>query len=336
MLNGKSLLITGGTGSFGQAFVRSTLEKYPRMNRMVIFSRDEFKQSEMMKVFPPEKYRQLRYFLGDVRDRERLTRALTGINYVIHAAALKQVTAAEYNPIEFVQTNIIGARNVIEAAIDTGVKRVVALSTDKAAAPINLYGATKLCSDKLFSAANEYAGTGARFAIVRYGNVFGSRGSVAPLFLEKARSGVLPITDPSMTRFHITLREGVDLVLWVLEHAFGGEIFVPKIPSFKVIDLAKAIGPNCEHQLVGVRPGEKLHEDLITASDSVSTVDLGEKFAILPMGNKDLAAKYLEQKEQKMVDPNFSYRSNENAKFLTPADLVNLVRAEIDSSFQPV
>lgn len=336
MLNGKSLLITGGTGSFGQAFIRSTLEKYPGMNRVVIFSRDEFKQSEMMKVFPPEKYRQLRYFLGDVRDRERLKRALTGINYVIHAAALKQVPAAEYNPIEFVQTNIIGARNVIEAAIDTGVKRVVALSTDKAAAPINLYGATKLCSDKLFSAANEYAGTGARFSMVRYGNVFGSRGSVAPLFLEKARSGVLPITDPSMTRFHITLREGVDLVLWVLEHAFGGEIFVPKIPSFKVIDLAKAIGPNCEHQLVGVRPGEKLHEDLITASDSVSTVDLGEKFAILPMGNKDLAAKYLEQKEQKMVDPNFSYRSNENAKFLTPADLVNLVRAEIDSSFQPV
>jgi UDP-N-acetylglucosamine 4,6-dehydratase (inverting) len=267
------ILITGGTGSFGRSFVRAVLEQTPDIERLVIFSRDELKQSEMAQQFPGTVYKGIRYFLGDVRDLDRLRRAMEGIDTVIHAAALKQVPAAEYNPFEFIRTNILGAQNVIEAALDTGVKRVVALSTDKAAAPINLYGATKLCSDKLFTAANNIRGTrDIRFSVVRYGNVMGSRGSVIPFFLERRKTGVLPITDPAMTRFNISLQEGVEMVLWALENALGGEIFVPKIPSYRITDIAHVIGPDCEHRIVGIRPGEKIHEELITASDSYSTL----------------------------------------------------------------
>ena len=276
-MNGSSVLITGGTGSFGQRLVQTLLERYD-LKRLVVYSRDELKQS----VMAQEDYavrddeQRLRFFIGDVRDRERLSRAMEGIDTVVHAAALKQVPAGEYNPQEFVKTNIGGAQNVIDAALDSGVQRVVALSTDKAAAPINLYGATKLVSDKLFVSANNIKGPrDLRFSVVRYGNVMGSRGSVVPFFLERAASGELPITDPEMTRFNISLDEGVDLVLWAVEHAQGREILVPKIPSFRITDLAKAIAPRAEHRVVGIRPGEKLHEEMITTSDSHSTVDLG-------------------------------------------------------------
>ena len=235
----------------------------------MVYSRDELKQWELQQLFPAEHFPQLRFFLGDVRDSQRLRRALEGCDTVVHAAALKQVPAAEYNPMEFVKTNVLGAENLIQACLDTHVHRVVALSTDKAAAPINLYGATKLCSDKLFVAANNIKGDrDLRFSVVRYGNVMGSRGSVIPFFLQKAQSGVLPITDQAMTRFNISLEEGVQMVLWSLEHALGGELFVPKIPSYRITDVAEAIGPSCEKPVVGIRPGEKIHEEMITASDS--------------------------------------------------------------------
>ena len=277
------ILLTGGTGSFGKAFIAATLQRFPDLKRLVVYSRDELKQWELQQLFPADQFPQLRFFLGDVRDGERLRRALEGCDTVVHAAALKQVPAAEYNPMEFVKTNVLGAENLIQACLDTQVQRVVALSTDKAAAPINLYGATKLCSDKLFIAANNIKGDrDLRFSVVRYGNVMGSRGSVIPFFLQKAQSGVLPITDPAMTRFNISLEEGVQMVLWSLEHALGGELFVPKIPSYRIIDVAEAIGPSCEKPVVGIRPGEKIHEEMITASDSFSTVDLGDYYAILP------------------------------------------------------
>ena len=254
------ILITGGTGSFGKAFIAEILKRYPEIKRLVVYSRDELKQWELQQLYPEKDYPQLRFFLGDVRDRDRLKRALERIDTVVHAAALKQVPAAEYNPIEFINTNVLGAENVVQACLDAGVKRVVALSTDKAAAPINLYGATKLCSDKLFIAANNIKGTrDLRFSVVRYGNVMGSRGSVIPFFLEKAKTGVLPITDPVMTRFNISLKEGVTMVLWALENALGGELFVPKIPSYRVPDVAEAICPNCEKPITGIRPGEKIH-----------------------------------------------------------------------------
>ena len=285
MLSGKSILITGGTGSLGHALVDTILRRWPEVRRLIVFSRDELKQFEMEQVFPISKFPAMRYFLGDVRDPARIHRALEGVDIVIHAAALKQVPAAEYNPMEFIHTNIFGAENVIEAAIDNKVEKVVALSTDKAAAPINLYGASKLCSDKLFVAANLYAAGRIKFAVVRYGNVMASRGSVIPFFLKRADTGVLPITHPDMTRFNITLHEGVDLVLWAIQHTLGGEIFVPKIPSYRITDLAMAIGPNCRHDIVGVRPGEKIHEEMITPSDSRSTLDLGQLFAILPLRN---------------------------------------------------
>ena len=276
------ILITGGTGSFGKTFIAETLRRFPTIERLVIYSRDELKQWELQQQFPENRFPQLRFFIGDVRDRDRLRRALEGIHTVVHAAALKQVPAAEYNPIEFVKTNVLGAENLIQACLDTSVKRVVALSTDKAAAPINLYGATKLCSDKLFIAANNIKGSrDLRFSVVRYGNVMGSRGSVIPFFLNKALSGVLPITDPAMTRFNIPLLDGVEMVLWALEHALGGELLVPKIPSYRITDLAEAIGPSCEKPVVGIRPGEKIHEEMITSSDSYSTIDLGPYYAIL-------------------------------------------------------
>jgi len=277
----KRLLITGGTGTFGKGFVGKIFEVLPHLERLVVFSRDELKQFEMAQVYGGERYPQLRYFIGDVRDKDRLRRALEDIDTVVHAAALKQVPAAEYNPFECIKTNILGAQNLIEACLDTGVQRVVALSTDKAAAPINLYGATKLCSDKLFVAANNIRGRrNVRFSVVRYGNVMGSRGSVIPFFLERRKSGRLPITDPNMTRFNITLAEGVDMVLWAIENALGGEILVPKIPSYRILDVAEAIAPECHHDVIGVRPGEKIHEEMITESDSFNTVDLGRYYAI--------------------------------------------------------
>jgi UDP-N-acetylglucosamine 4,6-dehydratase/5-epimerase len=334
MLNDSSILITGGTGSFGKAFVKTVLTRFPNIKRLVVFSRDELKQYEMSQEFSDAEHKGLRYFLGDVRDQDRLRQALEGIDTVVHAAALKQVPAAEYNPFEFIKTNVIGAENLIQACLDRGVKRVVALSTDKAAAPINLYGATKLCSDKLFTAANNVRGArDVRFAVVRYGNVMGSRGSVIPFFLEKKKTGVLPITDPSMTRFNISLQEGVDMVLWALENALGGEIFVPKIPSYRITDVAKAIGPDCEHPVVGVRPGEKIHEEMITASDSFNTVDLGQYYAILPQSGRFTKERYLEITASKPVDQGFAYNSGSNPEFLTVDQIRQLIRENIDPSF---
>ena len=274
------ILITGGTGSFGKAFISEILKRFPAIERLVIYSRDELKQWELQQNYPENEFPQLRFFIGDVRDRDRLKRALEGIDTVVHAAALKQVPAAEYNPMEFINTNVLGAENIVQACLDSGVHRVVALSTDKAAAPINLYGATKLCSDKLFITANNIKGKrDLRFSVVRYGNVMGSRGSVIPFFLSKARTGVLPITDPSMTRFNISLGEGVDMVLWSLENALGGEILVPKIPSYRITDVAEAIGPGCKKPIIGIRPGEKIHEEMITESDSFTAMDLGAYYA---------------------------------------------------------
>ncbi len=331
-LNGKSLLVTGGTGSFGKAFIRTVLERYPKVQRLVVLSRDELKQYEMEQQFSIQKHPSLRYFIGDVRDGDRLRRALEGVDIVVHAAALKQVPAAEYNPFECIKTNILGAQNIIEACFDTGVKNVVALSTDKAAAPINLYGATKLCSDKLFTAANNIKGhRDLRFSVVRYGNVMGSRGSVIPFFLGQRASGVLPITDPAMTRFNISLQEGVDMVLWALEHAGGGEIFVPKIPSYRITDVATAIGPKCEQRVVGIRPGEKLHEEMITSSDSFSTVDLGRFYAILPAAGTHTVDSYCKAHGGgKPVAPGFAYNSGTNKDFLTVEQLRKLIREHVD------
>jgi UDP-N-acetylglucosamine 4,6-dehydratase (inverting) len=326
MLNNASILITGGTGSFGRAFVRTVLTKYPDVKRLVVFSRDELKQFEMEKEFPESEYKAIRYFIGDIRDPKRLKRALEGIDTVIHAAALKQVPAAEYNPFEFIQTNVLGAQNLIEACLDADVKCVVALSTDKAAAPINLYGATKLCSDKLFIAANNILGSrDLRFSVVRYGNVMGSRGSVIPFYLEKRKSGILPITDPRMTRFNISLQEGVDMVLWVLENGRGGEIFVPKIPSYKITDLAMAIDPDCHHPIVGIRPGEKIHEEMITESDSYNTVDLGPYYAILSSAAKISIEDYCRDFGAERVAPGFSYDSGRNPHFLSVEELRTLI-----------
>lgn len=333
MLNNSSILITGGTGSFGKAFVKTILSRYPDVKRLVIFSRDELKQFEMNQQFPESKYSALRYFIGDVRDADRLRRAMEGIDVVIHAAALKQVPAAEYNPFECIKTNVLGAQNVIEACLDSEVKSVVALSTDKAAAPINLYGATKLCSDKLFTAANNIKGPrDLRFSVVRYGNVMGSRGSVIPFFLERRKTGVLPITDSAMTRFNISLQDGVDMVLWALENAVGGEIFVPKIPSYRITDIAQAIGPECEHPIIGIRPGEKIHEEMITASDSFNTVDLGKYFAILPPAGVHTVETYCAAHGGRPVPLGYAYNSGSNPDFLTVEQLRNLIAQQITNS----
>ncbi len=335
MLNGKSVLITGGTGSFGKAFVKTILARYPDVSRVVIFSRDELKQFEMSQVFSADEYKAIRYFIGDVRDGDRLRRAMEGIDVVIHAAALKQVPAAEYNPFECIKTNVMGAQNVIEACFDNDVKHVVALSTDKAAAPINLYGATKLCSDKLFTAANNVKGSRhVRFSVVRYGNVMGSRGSVIPFFLERLQGGVLPITDEAMTRFNISLQEGVDMVLWAIENAEGGEIFVPKIPSYRITDLVEAIGPNCEHPVVGIRPGEKVHEEMITVSDGFNTVDLGPYYAILPSAGAHSVESYCKKKGATPVPGGYAYNSGTNDHFLTVAELRSLIREHVDPGFE--
>lgn len=331
------LLLTGGTGSFGRAFIGTVLQRFPDIERIVVYSRDELKQWELQQQYPVSKYPQLRFFLGDVRDQDRLRRALETIDTVVHAAALKQVPAAEYNPMEFVKTNVLGAENVIQACLDTGVQRVVALSTDKAAAPINLYGATKLCSDKLFIAANNIKG--ARdlcFSVVRYGNVMGSRGSVIPFFLEQAKSGILPITDPAMTRFNISLIEGIEMVLWTLQNALGGELLVPKIPSYRILDVAEAIGPGCEKKILGVRPGEKIHEEMITSSDSFSTIDLGPYYAILPSDGSVQRLYQLAGIPIRAVESGFSYSSGTNPEFLSVDQLRHLIRQHVDSSFQPV
>lgn len=323
-----SILITGGTGSFGKAFVSRVLNAYPNIKRLVIFSRDELKQFEMSQEFSETQYPGLRYFIGDIRDRDRLFRALEDIEIVVHAAALKQVPAAEYNPFEFIKTNVIGAQNLIDACLDAGVLKVVALSTDKAAAPVNLYGATKLCSDKLFIAANNIKGNKkVSFSVVRYGNVMGSRGSVIPFFLKQKRTGLLTITDKQMTRFNITLESGVDMVLWTLENAVGGEILVPKIPSYKITDLALAIAPECEVRVVGIRPGEKLHEEMITISDSINALDLGKYFALLPSVNSPEASFYMKNFNAKPVVKGFSYDSGTNPDFLSVMQLRELISA---------
>jgi UDP-N-acetylglucosamine 4,6-dehydratase (inverting) len=337
MLSGKSILVTGGTGSFGQAFVRTVLERYPNIQRLVVYSRDELKQFEMEQRFPSADFPGLRYFIGDVRDESRLRRALEGVNIVVHAAALKQVPAAEYNPFECIKTNVLGAQNLIEACLDSDVQRVVALSTDKAAAPINLYGATKLCSDKLFTAANNIRGArDLSFSVVRYGNVMGSRGSVIPFFLARRHTGTLPITDSSMTRFNITLQEGVDMVLWALANALGGEIFVPKIPSYRILDVAAAIAPECETPVIGVRPGEKIHEQMITASDSFNTVDLGDYYAILPSSGLVAVDEYCARTGASRVAPGFAYDSGTNESFLTVDELRALIRDHVDASFSVI
>lgn len=334
MLNNKTILITGGTGSFGREFVETILSSYPEITRVVVYSRDELKQYEMSQKYSTDQYKQIRYFIGDVRDRERLSKAMEGIDIVIHAAALKQVPACEYNPFEAIKTNIYGAQNVIETAIERGVKQVVALSTDKAAAPINLYGATKLCSDKLFVAANNFKGKHEiKFSVVRYGNVMGSRGSVIPFFLKKRNEGVLPITDERMTRFNITLDDGVKLVLYALENMWGGEIFVPKIPSYTITDIAAAIAPGGMKEIVGIRPGEKLHEEMITMTDALSTVEFDKYFVILPSIQLWDVDKFAAAFNGKFCDDGFCYNSGTNSEWLTVEQLRELIREHVDHDF---
>jgi len=335
MLNNKSILITGGTGSFGKKFIETTLNNY-KPKKIIIYSRDELKQFEMQQS---DTYKSpnvlVRYFIGDVRDYHRLKMAMTDVEIVIHAAALKQVPAAEYNPFEAVKTNIIGGQNVIDASMAQGVRKVVALSTDKAAAPINLYGATKLTSDKLFIAANNYKGKhDIKLSVVRYGNVMGSRGSVIPFFLKQREKGVLPITDERMTRFNITLKEGVDFVLQCLDKMWGGELFVPKIPSYRILDVANAIAPECKYEMVGIRPGEKLHEEMITETDALNSVEFEKYFVILPTSNKigwgkDEFIKDHNSEIGKMCEFGFSYNSGTNNDFLTVEDLKKLIRNHI-------
>ena len=335
--NDSRVLITGGTGSFGRAFVKTVLDRYPQIKRLVVFSRDELKQWEMQQQFPIEKFPQLRFFIGDIRDKDRLGRALEGIDTVVHAAALKQVPAAEYNPMEFIKTNVLGAENLVQACLDTDVCRVVALSTDKAAAPINLYGATKLCSDKLFIAANNIKGDREiAFSVVRYGNVMGSRGSVIPYFMSKSKHGVLPITDVEMTRFNISLSQGVEMVLWSLEHLVGGEVFIPKIPSYRIVDVAEAIGPSCRKQVVGIRPGEKVHEEMITSADSFSTYDMGSYFAILPFDGLIQCQHHELQKQLQKVPQGFVYNSGTNSEFLSVQQIRDLIKVHLDPNFEPL
>lgn len=334
-LNGKSILITGGTGSFGKAFTRYVLTKWPSIKRLVIYSRDEQKQFNMAHEYPLDKYPMIRFFIGDVRDFERLKRACHDIDYVIHAAAMKHVPIAEYNPDECVKTNIGGAENVIRAVLETDVQRVVALSTDKACAPINLYGATKLTSDKLFIAANNIKGRkDIRFSVVRYGNVMGSNGSVIPFFLKKRKEGVLPITDPNMTRFNISLTEGVEMVLHALETAWGGELFVPKIPSYKITEVAEAIGPECRQEVIGIRPGEKVHEEMITISDSFTTYDLGKYYVILPQTSNWDLNEYTKHFNAVKVAQGFSYNSGTNTEWLSVNQLRSLIKDHVDGNFE--
>jgi UDP-N-acetylglucosamine 4,6-dehydratase len=333
-LNHQSILVTGGTGSFGKKFVEMVLQRFPHVKRLVVYSRDELKQFEMSQVFSTSKYPAMRYFIGDTRDTHRLQRACEGIDIIVHAAALKQVPAAEYNPMECIKTNILGAENVINAALDNGVKKVVALSTDKAAAPINLYGATKLCSDKLFIAANNMKGSrDLAFSVVRYGNVIGSRGSVIPFFLEQRKNGILPITHPDMTRFNISLQQGVELVLYALENAWGGELFVPKIPSYRITDVATAVAPNCEQRIVGIRPGEKLHEDLITETDSYNTLEMDYCYVICPTTARWTKEEYMQANNAQALPFGFTYNSGTNSEWLSVEELRQQIVEHIDPTF---
>ena len=336
MLSNKNVLITGGTGSFGKKFVETILSRYPTANKIIIFSRDELKQSDLRQLYPEKQFPQLRFFIGDVRDFGRLKMACEDVDVIIHAAAIKQVDTAEYNPTECIKTNIGGAENLINAAIDCGVKNIVALSTDKACAPINLYGATKLVSDKLITAANNIKGAkDIRFSVVRYGNVMGSRGSVIPYFLKKREDGVLPITSVDMTRFNISLQDGVDMVLYALENHIGGEIFVPKIPSYKILDVAEAIAPGCRTKVVGIRPGEKLHEEMITDTDSLNTIDLGKFYVILPSVSLNYSEEeYLFHHKAVKVPFGFRYNSETNVEWETVDSLRSLIKVHLDNSFE--
>lgn len=336
MLNSKTVLITGGTGSFGKKFVETILSRYPKVKKIIIFSRDELKQSELRLVYPSRQFPQLRFFIGDVRDKERVKQACEGVDVIIHAAAIKQVDTAEYNPTECIRTNIDGAENVIHAALECGVKDVVALSTDKACAPINLYGATKLASDKLFAAANNIKGSkDIKFSVVRYGNVMGSRGSVIPFFLSKRAEGALPITHEEMTRFNISLQDGVDLVMFAIGNHLGGEIFIPKIPSYKILDVATAVAPGCKRNVVGIRPGEKLHEEMLTETDSINTIDLGDKYAILPSVSYMYSEEqFLAHHKAEKVPFGFKYNSGTNTEWETVDSLRFLVKEHVDPSFE--
>ena len=331
----KTVLITGGTGSLGKALTKEIFAKHPKVRKLIIFSRDEQKQFQMAQEYPVSEYPQIRFFIGDVRDRDRLIRAFRGVDYVIHAAAMKHVHIAEYNPEECVKTNVDGARNVIDACLETSVERVVALSTDKACAPINLYGATKLASDKLFVAANNIKGTNPiRFSVVRYGNVMGSNGSVIPFFLHRKKTdGILPITVESMTRFNISLQGGVDMVMHALEHAWGGEIFIPKIPSYKITDVANAIGPECEHPVIGIRPGEKIHEEMITLSDSFFTYDLGRYYVIVPQTPTWKIDEFITATNATKVPEGFHYDSGTNTEWETIDTLRALIKEHVDPTF---
>ncbi len=337
MLNNKSILITGGTGSFGKKFIETILRRYPDVKKIAIYSRDELKQFELKQKYPEKDYPQLRFFIGDVRDGERLKRACQGIDVIIHAAAIKQVDTAEYNPEECIKTNVHGAQNVINAALASGVQHVVALSTDKACAPINLYGATKLTSDKLFTAANNIKGANlVKFSVVRYGNVMGSRGSVIPFFINKRDSGAkeLPITDMRMTRFNISLQAGVDLVLWAIEHHLGGEIFIPKIPSYHIKDVATAIAPNLPQVEVGIRPGEKLHEEMITVTDALNTIDIGKYYAILPsVAFNHTREDYVNHHNGKYVPNDFHYSSDKNEEWETVETMREKIKEFVDPNF---
>jgi len=333
MLNGKSIFLSGGTGSFGNAFVSHCLKNFPDIKKLIIFSRDELKQHEMQQLFSDTEYPQLRYFIGDIRDKNRLYRAMEGVDMVVHAAALKHVSVAEYNPFEFIQTNIIGTQNLLDVALDHNVENFIALSTDKASSPTNLYGATKLCADKLVIAANNIRGSRkTKFSVVRYGNVFGSRGSIVPLFFHQKRTNKITITDNSMTRFNISLEDGVLMVLWSLMNNFGGEILVPAIPSYRVNDMAEAIAPNCKIEEIGIRPGEKLHEEMISISDSPNTLRFKDYFVILPQGNTSIYEHYIQNMNAETVPHNFSYSSETNDNFLSVEDLKILADEYIQSA----
>jgi UDP-N-acetylglucosamine 4,6-dehydratase len=334
-LNGKSILITGGTGSLGKELTKTIFKKWPNVSRLIIYSRDEQKQFQMAQEFSEKDFPAIRYFIGDVRDLERLKRAVVGVDYVIHAAAMKHVHIAEYNPDECIKTNIGGAENVIKACLGSTVSKVVALSTDKACAPINLYGATKLTSDKLFIAANNIKGSqNIKFSVVRYGNVMGSNGSVIPFFMSKRKNGVLPITDESMTRFNISLAGGVDMVLHALATAWGGELYVPKIPSYKIVDVANAIGSNCKKEIVGIRPGEKIHEEMITPSDSYNTFDLGKYYVILPSIPNWNLQEFISTFKAKKVSQGFSYNSGDNTEWETVDSLKKLIKENLYPDFE--